>query len=104
MKIEPAAALVGHVAVPGDKSISHRAVLLGALAEGETRVLGFGRSADTEATVRITSSDSSRPAIRVSPSTIAPRITARCEIDLSPGTAMSPLSGRPGWAVSFMTG
>ncbi len=51
MKIEPAAALVGHVAVPGDKSISHRAVLIGALAQGETRVHGFGRSADTESTI-----------------------------------------------------
>ena len=52
MRIEPAAAVVGHVAVPGDKSISHRAVLLGALGQGETHVRGWGRSADTEATVR----------------------------------------------------
>jgi 3-phosphoshikimate 1-carboxyvinyltransferase len=52
MRIEPAGALVGHIAVPGDKSISHRAVLVGALADGETRIRGFGRSADTEATVR----------------------------------------------------
>jgi 3-phosphoshikimate 1-carboxyvinyltransferase len=52
MKVEPAAAVVGHVAVPGDKSISHRAVLIGALGEGETHVQGFGRSADTMATVR----------------------------------------------------
>ena len=44
--------LVGHLAVPGDKSISHRAVLIGAICEGETTVTGFGRSADTEATVR----------------------------------------------------
>ena len=51
MKIEPAAQLTGHVAVPGDKSISHRAVLLGGIGEGETLVRGFGRSADTEATV-----------------------------------------------------
>ena len=51
MKLEPAAHLTGHVAVPGDKSISHRAVLLGAIGDGETRVRGFGRSADTEATV-----------------------------------------------------
>ena len=51
MRIEPAAALVGHVVVPGDKSISHRAVLIGALGEGETRVRGFGRSGDTQATV-----------------------------------------------------
>ncbi len=51
MKVEPAGALVGHIAVPGDKSISHRAVLIGALCEGETTVHGFGRSADTESTV-----------------------------------------------------
>jgi len=51
VKIEPAAALVGHVVVPGDKSVSHRAVLLGALAEGETHVLGFGRSADTQSSI-----------------------------------------------------
>jgi 3-phosphoshikimate 1-carboxyvinyltransferase len=51
MRIEPVSALDGHVAVPGDKSISHRAVLIGAVCEGETRVTGFGRSADTEATI-----------------------------------------------------
>ena len=51
MRIEPVPALEGHVAVPGDKSISHRALLVGALCDGETRVVGFGRSADTEATI-----------------------------------------------------
>jgi 3-phosphoshikimate 1-carboxyvinyltransferase len=53
MHVEPVAALVGHVGVPGDKSISHRAVLIGALCEGETVVRGFGRSADTEATIAV---------------------------------------------------
>jgi len=52
VRVEPAAAVVGHVVVPGDKSISHRAVLLGALGEGETHVQGFGRSEDTLATVQ----------------------------------------------------
>ncbi len=51
MRIEPAAAILGHIAVPGDKSISHRAVLLASICEGETRIEGFGRSADTEATI-----------------------------------------------------
>jgi 3-phosphoshikimate 1-carboxyvinyltransferase len=51
MRIEPVPALAGHVAVPGDKSISHRAVLIGAVCEGETRIMGFGRSEDTEATI-----------------------------------------------------
>jgi 3-phosphoshikimate 1-carboxyvinyltransferase len=51
VRFEPVPALVGHVAVPGDKSISHRAVLIGAICEGETRIAGFGRSADTESTI-----------------------------------------------------
>jgi 3-phosphoshikimate 1-carboxyvinyltransferase len=51
MKVEPAGALVGHIAVPGDKSISHRAVLIGAICEGETHVRGFGRSGDTQSTI-----------------------------------------------------
>jgi 3-phosphoshikimate 1-carboxyvinyltransferase len=51
MRIEPVPALVAHVAVPGDKSISHRAVLIGAVCEDETVISGFGRSADTEATI-----------------------------------------------------
>ncbi|HEV2902605.1 MAG TPA: hypothetical protein VGW30_05030, partial [Gaiellaceae bacterium] len=51
MKIEPATAVVGHIGVPGDKSISHRAVIVGGISEGETRIEGFGRSADTESTV-----------------------------------------------------
>jgi 3-phosphoshikimate 1-carboxyvinyltransferase len=51
MRVEPAGALVGHIAVPGDKSISHRAVLIGALCDDETHVRGFGRSGDTQSTV-----------------------------------------------------
>jgi 3-phosphoshikimate 1-carboxyvinyltransferase len=50
-RVDPAGALVGHIAVPGDKSISHRALLIGALTEDETRVRGFGRSGDTESTL-----------------------------------------------------
>jgi len=51
VRIEPIPALVGHLAVPGDKSISHRAVLVGAVCDDETLISGFGRSADTESTV-----------------------------------------------------
>src|ERR671931_2549266 len=49
--VEPAASLRGDLAVPGDKSISHRALLLGAIAEGESSIMGLGISADTLATV-----------------------------------------------------
>lgn len=51
MRIEPAPTILGHLAVPGDKSISHRALLLAAISDGETLIEGFGRSADTEATI-----------------------------------------------------
>lgn len=44
-------ALRGDITVPGDKSISHRAVMLGALAEGESRVKGLLRSADVFSTI-----------------------------------------------------
>jgi 3-phosphoshikimate 1-carboxyvinyltransferase len=51
VKIEPAAAVRGALAVPGAKSISHRALLLGAIAEGETEIRGFGHAGDTDATI-----------------------------------------------------
>ena len=44
--------LLGEAAVPGDKSISHRALLLGALAEGTTRVSGLLEGEDVLATAR----------------------------------------------------
>jgi 3-phosphoshikimate 1-carboxyvinyltransferase len=43
--------IAGTVRVPGDKSISHRAVMLSALAEGESRIRGFLRAGDTLSTV-----------------------------------------------------
>lgn len=39
--ITPAKSLRGELSVPGDKSISHRSIMLGSLAEGTTRVSGF---------------------------------------------------------------
>ena len=53
MKIEPAASVDGHIGVPGDKSISHRALLIGALTDGETLVRHWGRSGDTESTLGV---------------------------------------------------
>ncbi|MGZ4111285.1 MAG: 3-phosphoshikimate 1-carboxyvinyltransferase, partial [Tumebacillaceae bacterium] len=50
-RIEPTQHLRGEVTVPGDKSISHRAVMFGSLAEGETRVRGFLPGADCLSTV-----------------------------------------------------
>ena len=50
-RVEPTARVGGAIRVPGDKSISHRALMLGAIADGDTRVSGFLASADCLATM-----------------------------------------------------
>lgn len=51
MEIIPAKRLSGKVRVPGDKSISHRAVMFGAISEGVTEVTGFLPGADCLSTI-----------------------------------------------------
>ena len=50
--VQPAAALRGEITVPGDKSISHRSIMLGSLAEGTTMVRGFLHGEDNHATLK----------------------------------------------------
>lgn len=50
--IHPAGSLRGTLTVPGDKSISHRAVMLGALAEGKTEIRGFLQGEDCLSTLQ----------------------------------------------------
>ena len=47
----PVARIEGRINVPGDKSISHRALMLGALADGTTHISGFLAGADCLATL-----------------------------------------------------
>ena len=49
-RFAPAGPLRGSIRVPGDKSISHRSIMLGALAVGETRVSGLLEGEDVMAT------------------------------------------------------
>lgn len=49
-RVSPGGQIAGRCRVPGDKSISHRAVMLAALADGESRFEGFLAGADTLAT------------------------------------------------------
>lgn len=51
MKFQKISGLSGEVNVPGDKSISHRAVMFGALAKGKTQITGFLRGADCLSTI-----------------------------------------------------
>lgn len=46
MKIKRIKGLKGRVSIPGDKSISHRSVMLGSIAEGTTEVHNFLQGAD----------------------------------------------------------
>lgn len=52
-KVEPGGALTGRIRVPGDKSISHRSIMLGSIAEGITRVSGFLEGEDALATMSV---------------------------------------------------
>lgn len=51
MTFKRANALKGTVTVPGDKSISHRAIMLGAISEGTTQVTNFLQGADCLSTI-----------------------------------------------------
>lgn len=52
IRVRRARRLTGRVAVPGDKSISHRAALFGALASGRTEITGFLEGEDCLATLK----------------------------------------------------
>lgn len=49
--VHPGGQITGELRVPGDKSISHRSIMLGALAEGTTEVTGFLEGEDALATL-----------------------------------------------------
>jgi 3-phosphoshikimate 1-carboxyvinyltransferase len=53
--VRAASRLRGELHMPGDKSISHRALMLAALAEGESRIAGAGDGADVRSTAAICS-------------------------------------------------
>ncbi|MDE2263305.1 MAG: 3-phosphoshikimate 1-carboxyvinyltransferase [Gammaproteobacteria bacterium] len=50
--VAPGGVVTGELTVPGDKSISHRALMLGGIAEGETEITGFLAGEDCLATLR----------------------------------------------------
>ncbi len=66
----PGSALRGDVRVPGDKSISHRSVMLAAIAEGTSRIKGFLEGEDTRATAAILS----RLGVRIEAPSVGERI------------------------------
>lgn len=51
MIFQPVKQMKGEVTIPGDKSISHRAVMFGSLADGTTEVTNFLQGADCLSTI-----------------------------------------------------
>ncbi|SFR37524.1 3-phosphoshikimate 1-carboxyvinyltransferase [Marinobacter gudaonensis] len=51
-RLQPGGAITGDIRVPGDKSMSHRSIMLGALADGVTEVKGFLEGEDSLATLQ----------------------------------------------------
>ena len=49
--IKPMKKLNGQIKIPGDKSISHRAVMFGSLAKGDTKISGFLTGDDCMSTI-----------------------------------------------------
>jgi len=102
-RFDPSGALGGSLRPPADKSISHRAALIGAIAEGETKIEGYLDSADTRATIAAVralgaevegvGSDGVEPTIRVRG--VGLRGAKPAEIDVrNSGTLLRLL---PGW-------
>jgi 3-phosphoshikimate 1-carboxyvinyltransferase len=50
-KISPASAVSGSIALPGDKSISHRYAMIAAISEGDTRITNYSTGADCHSTL-----------------------------------------------------
>src|SRR5580693_9004851 len=51
-RVEPGGRVAGELTVPGDKSISHRALMFGGIAEGDTEITGFLAGEDCLSTLR----------------------------------------------------
>jgi len=98
--VRPGGGLRGRLRVPGDKSISHRAIMLGAVADGVTHVSGFLEGEDSLATlgafralgVSIEGPDSGR--VRIAGVGLRGLRAPRSELDLgNSGTSMRLLAG-----------
>ena len=88
--VRPAARLRGELRLPGDKSISHRALLLATLAAGESRIDGAGDGAD----VRSTAGDHAGARARVEPDGVARARRSAAEHRVVAGTSTTGSSRR----------
>jgi 3-phosphoshikimate 1-carboxyvinyltransferase len=98
MKVEPAACVRGTFTLPGDKSISHRAAILGAMAEGETRIANFSEAADCASTLGCLRG------LGVGVERDGPRVTIRGGLDAWRGPARALDAGNSGSTIRMLAG
>jgi 3-phosphoshikimate 1-carboxyvinyltransferase len=107
VKIRPARTLRGRLSVPGDKSVSHRAAILAALARGRTEITNYSSSADCASTLEAlrglgVSVEREGPTVRVEGSGNGPKAGGRGP-RLSPPSA--PLDcGNSGTTMRLLAG
>ncbi len=52
-RVHPSPSISGKAVIPGDKSISHRAIILSAIADGNSKINNFLQGDDTLATIDV---------------------------------------------------
>jgi 3-phosphoshikimate 1-carboxyvinyltransferase len=100
VRFEPSAGLSGELTAPPDKSISHRAALLGAMASYPVRIENYLHAADTDATLRAVQALGAL--VEVRPGEVVVRGTGlrdaqQPEGPIDVGNAGTPLRLLPGW-------
>src|SRR5438270_12747550 len=90
--VQPASRIAGEVRVPGDKSIAHRALILGALADGDSVISGLPEGEDVRATVACLRS----LGVTIAPSPISPS-PLRGGSGRGYKISSAPSAGEAGW-------
>lgn len=97
---QPDAPLRGTLDIPGDKSISHRAIILAALADGVSRIDGFLEGEDTRATAAIFQ----QLGVRIEAPEPGVRVVHGVGIDGLRGSAVPLDCGNAGTAMRLLAG
>jgi 3-phosphoshikimate 1-carboxyvinyltransferase len=92
--------LHGSVRVPGDKSVSHRALMLAAIAEGESRIRGFLEGEDTRATAAVLA----QLGVRIDTPSAGERVVHGVGLHGLRGAAQSLDCGNAGTGMRLLTG
>ncbi|GAA0888647.1 3-phosphoshikimate 1-carboxyvinyltransferase [Rhodanobacter soli] len=96
----PGRPLHGSVRVPGDKSVSHRALMLAAIAEGESRISGFLEGEDTRATAAVLA----QLGVRIDTPSAGERVVHGVGLHGLRGTAQPLDCGNAGTGMRLLTG